>query len=312
MSDLEKSNVPTRLYGGQAIIEGVMIRGARSCAVSVRRADGSIHQENIPLLSWANGKLRRVPFVRGILVLIETLVIGMRAYTIGANQQIRDAGEDDDAEIGSLGMGLMTAVAFVFGIGLFFILPLFISRPFEEQSDFVANVIEGAARLVIFLVYIWAIGLMKDIKRMYGYHGAEHMTIHAYERGLPLIPREIRRFSPAHPRCGTSFLLTVVVVSIIAFMFVPREQLWMLVGSRIVLIPLIAAASYEFIRFTGTHSGNVFADLVGQPNLWLQKLTTAQPDDEMIEIAVSAMQSAIETDEREFAGQRAFGAETGS
>ena len=294
-----RTHNPPALYGGQAIIEGVMIRGARACSVAVRRGDGSIHHETIPLLGWANGQLRRIPLVRGVLVLAETLVIGMRAYTIGANLQIKDAGEDEDAEIGALGMGLMTAVAFVFGIALFFLLPLFLSRPVEEQSHFLANVVEGLARLVIFLVYIWAIGLMKDIKRMYGYHGAEHMTIHALEHGLPLIPSEIRKFSPAHPRCGTSFLLTVVVVSIIVFMFVPREPLWMLIGSRIVLIPVIAAISYEFIRFTGLHSGNVFADLVGMPNLWLQKLTTAQPDDEMIEVAVAAMETAIEIDQRQ-------------
>ena len=218
----------------------------------------------------------------------------MRAYTIGANQQIKDAGEDEDAEIGTLGISVMTGVAFVFGIALFFLLPLFLSRPVEAQSHFVANIVEGLARLFIFLVYIWAIGFMKDIKRMYGYHGAEHMTIHAHEHGLQLIPSEIRKFSPAHPRCGTSFLLTVIVVSIILFMFVPREPLWMLIGSRIVLIPVIAAMSYEFIRFTGLHSGNVFADMIGKPNLWLQRLTTAQPDDEMIEVAVSAMRSAIE------------------
>ena len=298
-NDLSARNAPRALYGGQAIIEGVMIRGQSACAVAVRRADGSIHLETIPLLSWANGKLRRIPFVRGVLVLAETLVIGMRAYTIGANQQIKDAGEDEDAEIGVFGMTLMTALAFTFGIALFFLLPLFLSRPVEAQSHFLANVVEGLARLVIFLVYIWAIGLLKDIKRMYGYHGAEHMTIHAHERGLPLIPHEIRKFSPAHPRCGTSFLLTVIVVSIILFMFIPREPLWMLIGSRIVLIPLIAAVSYEFIRFTGLRSGNFFVDLIGMPNLWLQKLTTAQPDDEMIEVAVSAMETAIATDNAE-------------
>ena len=293
----QHSSTPA-LYGGQAIIEGVMIRGARGCAVAVRRADGSIHNETLPLLGWANGRMRRVPMIRGVLVLIETLVIGMRAYTIGANQQIKDAGEDGDAEIGAFGMGLMTVVAFIFGIGLFFLLPLFLSRPVEAQSHFLANVVEGLARLVIFLAYIWAIGLLKDIKRMYGYHGAEHMTIHAHEHGLPLVPDAIRRFSPAHPRCGTSFLLTVVVVSIIVFMFIPREPLWMLVGSRIVLIPVIAAMSYEFIRFTGLRGGNVLVDAIGKPNLWLQKLTTAQPDDEMIEVAVAAMESALENDRR--------------
>lgn len=181
-------SAPKSLYGGQAIIEGVMIRGRNVCSVAVRRADGSIHHETIPLLSWANGRLRRIPFVRGVLVLIETLVIGMQAYTIGANQQIKDAGEDEDAEIGLFGMTLMTAFAFTFGIALFFLLPLFLSRPVESQSHFLANVVEGLARLVIFLAYIWAIGFLKDIKRMYGYHGAEHMTIHAHEHGLPLIP----------------------------------------------------------------------------------------------------------------------------
>ena len=298
MPESGSSNEPTRLYGGQAIIEGVMIRGVTSCAVAVRRADGSIHNESIPLLAWANGRMRKIPFLRGVLVLAETLIIGMKAYTIGANQQIKDVDEDEEAEIGSLGIGIMTTLGLIFGIALFFLLPLFISRPFEGQSDFLANVVEGLARLVIFITYIWAIGLMKDIKRMYGYHGAEHMTIHAHERGLPLAHDQIRKFSPAHPRCGTSFLLTVVVVSIILFMFVPREPLWMLIGSRIVLIPIIAALSYEFIRFTGTHTGHFVADLIGQPNLWLQKLTTAQPDDEMIEVAVAAMRSAIEQDDQ--------------
>ena len=297
MADLRKSISQSTMYGGQAIIEGVMIRGQRGCSVAIRKADGAIYHEAIPLLHWTNGKLRSIPFVRGILVLIETLVIGMRAYAIGANQQIKDTGEHEDAEIGAFGISMMTAVAFMFGVVLFLLLPLFISRPVEVQSHFLANVVEGIARLVIFIAYIWAIGLIKDVKRMYGYHGAEHMTIHAHEHGLPLIASEIRKFSPAHPRCGTSFLLTVVVVSIVVFMFVPREPLWMLTGSRIVLVPLIAALSYEFIRFTGVHSGNVLANLVGKPNLWLQKLTTIQPDDKMIEVAVSAMERAIEIDQ---------------
>ena len=289
----------SRLYGGQALIEGVMIRGATACAVAVRRADGTIHRETVPLLSWANGRARRVPLIRGVLVLAETLIIGMRAYSISANQQIEDADGDEDAEIGALGMGVMTAVSFILGIGLFFLLPVLVSRPVEAQSDFLANVVEGGARLVIFLAYIWLIGRMQDIKRMYGYHGAEHMTIHAYEHGLSLIPSEIRKFSPAHPRCGTSFLLTVIVMSIVLFMFIPREPFWLLIGSRIVLIPVIAALSYEFIRFTGLRRGNVVADLVGMPSLWLQKLTTAQPDDGMIEVSVSAMEYAIELDERD-------------
>ncbi len=292
------SSTPS-LYGGQAVIEGVMIRGIKGCALAIRREDGSIVKHRIPLLEWANGKARRAPVVRGPLVLLETLVIGMKALTISTNEQIAQQGEEERSEISPVGIGITMFIAFVFGIALFFLLPLFLSRAVEQQSHFLANVVEGVFRLAIFLAYIWAIGLMKDIKRMYGYHGAEHMTIHAHEQGVPLIPEEIRRFSPAHPRCGTSFLLTVIIISIIVFMFVPREPAWMLIGSRVVLIPVIAALGYEFIRFTGMHSNWQLVKWIGQPNLWLQKLTTRQPDDEMIRVAVTAMEMTLRQDREE-------------
>lgn len=285
------------LYGGQAVVEGVMIRGVRSCAVSVRRqADGTIATHELPLVAWTAGTLRRIPLVRGVLVLIETLVVGARAYTVAANEQLTSETGDEDAAIGRFGAGVMITVGLLFGLLLFFIIPLFASRLFEEQSALLANIVEGALRLAIFLAYIWAIGLLPDIRRMYGYHGAEHMTIHAHEAGAPLTPEHVSQFSPAHPRCGTSFLLTVVVVSILFFILLPREPLWFLVGSRIVLIPVIAAVSYEFIRFTGTRSHWALARWVGMPNLWLQSLTTQQPDDDMIEVAITAMTAVLRSD----------------
>ncbi len=276
-----------------------MIRGIRGCAVAVRRQDGTIVEHTISLLGWANGGLRRIPLVRGVVVLLETLIIGMKAYTLAANEQLADEEEEEQTEIGAVGIGLSMFIALLLGIAIFFLAPLFLSRTVESQSHFLANVVEGLVRLVFFLAYIWAIGLINDIKRMYGYHGAEHMTIHAHENGRELEPEEIRRFSPAHPRCGTSFLLTVIVVSIIVFMFIPREPMWLLIGSRILLIPVIAALSYEFIRFTGTKPNLTVVRWLGQPNLWLQRLTTKQPDDEMIEVAVAAMRHAMRLDAAE-------------
>ncbi len=303
MSDQSSPNhshgSPISLYGGQAVVEGVMIRGIRGCAVAVRRQDGTIVEHTISLLGWANGGLRRIPLVRGVVVLLETLIIGMKAYTLAANEQLAEEDEEEQTEIGAVGIGLSMFIALLLGIAIFFLAPLFLSRAVESQSHFLANVVEGLVRLVFFLAYIWAIGLIKDIKRMYGYHGAEHMTIHAHENGRELKPEEIRRFSPAHPRCGTSFLLTVIVVSIIVFMFIPREPMWLLIGSRILLIPVIAAMSYEFIRFTGTKPDMTLVRWLGQPNLWLQRLTTKQPDDEMIEVAVTAMRHALRLDAEE-------------
>lgn len=283
------------LYGGQAVIEGVMIRGPERCALAVRRDDGTVKVHNIPLLSWTAGLLRRIPFIRGVLVLTETLVIGSRAYTIASNEQLSSKSGEEGAELGKVGTGLIITLGLLIGIGLFFMIPLFASRTVEEQSDLLANIVEGGLRLVIFLAYIWAIRFLPDIRRMYGYHGAEHMTIHAHEAGMPLTRDAIRRFSPAHPRCGTSFLLTVVVVSILFFILLPREPLWFLIGSRIVLIPVIAAVSYEFIRFTGQRRHYTLVRWIGMPNLWLQSLTTDQPDDEMIDVAVSAMRAAMGT-----------------
>ena len=281
-------------YGGQAVLEGVMIRGGKHVSVAVRRPDGGIGLQSKPLSNMFTGRLRRLPIVRGVLVLAETLVIGMQAlnYSAGVNMEL------EDEELGKGSIAMMIFVSLLFGIGLFFVVPIFASRPLEGVlgSDLISNVAEGAIRLSIFLVYILLIGRMNDIRRVFMYHGAEHMTVHAQETGLPLEVQSIRKFPTAHPRCGTAFLLVVMVVAVLAFVFVGRNPFWWLITSRIVLIPVIAGFSYEVIRLSGRYSSNPLVKIVTGPSLWLQSLTTREPDDDQIEVAVAAMKMALKAD----------------
>ena len=294
-------NRPT--YGGQAVLEGVMIRGQTHMAVAVRRPNGAIATHLRPLSTLYTGALRRLPLVRGVVTLVETLSLGMRALSYSSSVSLEDPDADPDSEVESeeLSKGALASmllVSFSFAILLFFLLPLFASRPLEGVfgNDILSNVAEGAIRLAVFIAYIWVIGRMSEIRRVFMYHGAEHMTVHAQERGDPLEIDAIRRYSPAHPRCGTAFLLTVMVVAILVFVFVPREPLWWLITSRIVFIPLIAAVAYEVIRLSGRYEDNPLVSLISAPNLLLQKLTTRWPDDDQIEVAVAAMQTALDAD----------------
>ena len=284
-------------------MEGVMIRGQRNMSVAVRRPDGSIALLCTPLSQLFTGRLRRVPLVRGVIALIETLTLGMRALTYSANVGVEAEGE----ELSSGAVAGMIAVALMFGVGLFFLIPVFASRSLERWvgSDLVTNLIEGVIRLGIFLGYIVLIGKMEGIRRVFMYHGAEHMTVHAQERGDPLDVESVRKYATAHPRCGTAFLLVVMVVAVVAFVFVGREPLWWLVVSRIVLVPVIAAAAYEVIRLSGRYSANPLVGLITGPSLALQSLTTRQPDDDQIEIAIAAMTQAIDADEAQVAGSDA-------
>ena len=288
-------------YGGQAVLEGVMIRGQRHFSIAVRRPDGTIAHQSEQINLLFTGRLRRLPLIRGILVLIETLTLGMRALSYSANVGAEAEGE----ELGKGAMAVMMAVALTFAIGLFFLAPVFASRGLEGvlDSDIVSNIAEGVIRLGLFLGYIFLISRMNDIRRVFMYHGAEHMTVHAQERGDPLELEAVRKYPTAHPRCGTAFLMTVMVVAIIIFTFVPRDPLWWLITSRIVLIPIIAAISYEVIRFSGFHSNNPVVRLITIPNLALQGLTTRQPDDDQIEIAIHAMEHAIDADENGLGGE---------
>jgi uncharacterized protein YqhQ len=287
------------LYGGQAVIEGVMIRGQKRAALAVRRPDGSIIRRAIPLEGWANSRLRQITLVRGVIVLLETLLVGMKSLTISATESAVEEENEEAEDLSTAAMVTLLTVSLLLGIGIFFLLPVFGSRLVENAgaNNFVANLVEGGMRLALFIAYVWLIGRMNDIKRVFGYHGAEHMAVHAYEANEPLTIQSIRRFPPAHPRCGTSFLMTVVLFSIILFMFFPRDPFWFLIVSRIVLVPVIAGLSYEFIRFAGTHQGNIWIRIFNSPNILLQDLTTRYPDEGMMEVAITAIDYAIAIDE---------------
>ena len=256
-------------------------------------------RRSIPLESWANSSLRQIVLIRGVLVLLETLLVGMKSLTISANEAAADENPDEDQTISSMAMATLLAISLLLGIVIFFLIPVFVSRLVEHAgaNNFSANLVEGGIRLGLFIAYVWLIGKMNDIKRVFGYHGAEHMVVHAHEAGELLTVESVRRFPPAHPRCGTSFLMTVVLVSIIMFMFFPRDPFWFLVVSRIILVPVIAGMSYEFIRFAGTHQSNIWIRIFNAPNLLLQDLTTRKPDDGMMEVAITAIEYAIALDD---------------
>ena len=281
-------------YGGQAVIEGVMIRGRDHYSLAVRKPSGEIATQSSPLSSLYTGRLRSIPLIRGVIVLIETLVIGMKALTTSANIALEEEGQ----ELSGWSMGLMLTISLSVGIGLFFIAPLLAIRSLDNliASDAASNLVEGVLRLAMFLAYILLIGLMRDIKRVFAYHGAEHMTVHAHEHNDPLEVEAVRQYPTAHNRCGTAFLLVVMVVAIVVFTFLGRPSLPVSIASRIVLVPVIAGISYEVIRFSGAHAGNFLVKAIVYPSLALQRLTTRQPDDEQIEVAIRAMKHAIAVD----------------
>ena len=306
------ANHPAHLYGGQAVIEGVMIRGRDYFSLAVRREDGGIEELQERLNPLYNGRMRRWPLVRGVLALIETLVLGIKALQLSANIASATPGQQEEDSKGIPGWMMASTLAFslIFGIGLFFLLPLGVVRLLEPAigSGLVSEVVEGALRLAILVGYIAAIGMMRDIRRVYAYHGAEHMTVHAYEAGLPLNVDNVRRFGTPHPRCGTAFLLTVVLVSIAVFIAFAllESSWWWRIASRILLLPVIAAASYEVIRFSGRHQSAVIGKILAAPGLWLQRLTTREPDDAQIEVAIRAMETAVAAD----TGKYEFNTET--
>jgi hypothetical protein len=293
--------MPDFFYGGQALIEGVMMRGRTTVAMSVRPPSGEIQtmSEPLPAALSADRRLIKIPFLRGVFVLYETLVIGTRMLMRSA--AIAAEGEDIELGKGTIVFSLGFAVA------LFFLLPLFLSTFAEEaaDSDFVANIVEGLIRLVIFIAYIAAIGLMNDIRRVFAYHGAEHKAISAYEHDKPLTPEEVDNFGTAHTRCGTTFILIVVVISIFFFSLIPRAgvPLWALFASRIVLVPVIAAVAYELVRFGARNYGNPVVRAIYQPGLWLQSLTTRPPDRSMLEVSIASLESCLASDRAAAAGR---------
>ena len=291
--------MPDFFYGGQALIEGVMMRGRTTVAMSVRPPSGEIRTYSEPLpRAMARGRWAKVPLARGVLVLYEALVIGTRMLMRSA----AIAAEGEDVQIGKGAMVGAMIASIGFAVALFFVLPLFLSTFAEgaTNSDLLANLAEGGIRLVIFIGYIAVIGMMGDIRRVFAYHGAEHKAISAHEAREPLTPEAVDRFSTAHTRCGTTFILIVVVISIFFFGLVPREgvPIWALALSRVILVPIIAAVGYELVRFGARHYGHRLVRALYAPGLWLQALTTRQPDHSMLEVSIASLTSCLDSDRR--------------
>jgi uncharacterized protein YqhQ len=287
--------MPRFTYGGQALIEGVMMRGRDAVAVALRHPDGRIVWATERLESGFRGKpVAKWPFVRGLVVLYETLVMGTRWLVRSAGLQA----EDEGVEIGKGGVALMLGITAILGIGLFFILPLVIATftAGNIENDVVQHFVEGLVRVLIFIAYLALISRTPDIRRVFQYHGAEHMTIHALEHDDPLRPENIRKYPTAHPRCGTEFLVVVILISIVAFSLVGRQSPFVMVASRILLIPVIAAVGYEILRLGARHRGNPVVKVLMYPGILVQMITTKQPTDDMIEVAIVAMEETLRAD----------------
>jgi uncharacterized protein YqhQ len=283
-------------YGGQAVIEGVMMRGSRQVAVAVRNPDGEIILREEPINSALyNGFWSRVPFVRGLGLLWDSLGLGLRALTYSA-----DVAMGDEAEFGGPVAWGTVIVSLALSIGLFFLLPAAAADGIHTltglSSPFLGNIVEGLIRLALVVGYIWAVGRLEDIKRVFAYHGAEHKTINAYEDGAPLTPESVAGYPLEHPRCGTGFLLVVVVVSVLVFSFFGRPSLLIRLGLRVVLIPVIAGIAYEYIKLLARHIDKPLARALVAPQLWLQRLTTREPSADMLEVSIHALNSVLQAE----------------
>jgi uncharacterized protein YqhQ len=282
-------------YGGQALIEGILMRGRNAIAVAFRHPDGHIVWAAEPLTSGPHGwRFATAPLVRGLVVLYETLVVGTRWLIRSANIQA----EEDGAELGKGSIVLMLLLTLALGIGIFFLLPLFIASvtTAKIENGFWQHLVEGLVRVAIFIGYLALISRAPDIARVFQYHGAEHMTIHALEAGDSLTTANVRRYPTAHPRCGTEFLVVLIALSIVAFSLVGRQEPAVMVGSRILLVPVLAAVGYEILRWGARHRANPIVKVIMWPGILVQMITTKQPTDDQIEVAIVSMQQALEAD----------------
>lgn len=273
-------------YGGQAVIEGVMMRSGTSVAIAMRAPNRQIIVHTEKLGGLYRSRVARLPFLRGLIVLWDALGLGMRALTISANIQ-----SDDDARLEGAPLYATIGVALLFGIALFFLLPAGIAQVIEKEFNLNAwwgNLAEGLVRLLLLIGYIGAVGFIPDIRRVFAYHGAEHKTINAFESGSELTPEKVAQYSLEHPRCGTAFLLTLVLLSVLLFSLLgPLPLAWRLL-SRVLLLPVLAGLAYEYIRWTASHLESRLVRMLIRPNLALQHLTTREPNLEMLEVAIAA------------------------
>lgn len=281
--------------GGQAVIEGVMMRGTDKVAVAVRQPNGEIVVDINPVNSLRDKyPILKKPLLRGVIALFESLYDGMKALAYSAQ-----VSGDEDEQLTGKEMAMTIATSVALAIGLFIVIPTWSMRFLHVLTDdpMLLNLAEGVLRMAIFLSYIAAISSMKDIQRVFQYHGAEHKTIYTYEAGLPLVVENVRPFSTLHPRCGTNFLMIVMLISMFIFTFLGWPSLLERIASRIVLMPVIAGVSYELIRFAGAHADNRLVHMAIMPGLLLQKLTTRQPDDSQIEVAIASLKAVLPDEE---------------
>ncbi len=281
-------------YGGQAVIEGVMMRGARAVAIAMRAPDNSIVIHTESLGKIYQSKLIKIPFLRGLVLLWDALGLGTRALTTSANTQ---TGEDEQLEGPAL--YLTITLSLVIAIVFFFLIPAAVGHLLQQYLDWnswSSNLGEGMVRIILLTAYIWAIGFLPDIRRVFAYHGAEHKTINAYEAGAELTPEIVKNYSREHPRCGTSFLLTLVLLSILIFSVLGPMSLAIRFVTRILFIPILAGIAYEYIRWTANHMDSTLVRTLIRPNLALQRLTTREPNSEILEVGIAAFNAMMKAE----------------
>jgi hypothetical protein len=283
-------------YGGQAVYEGVMIRGQRCLTMAIRSSSGEIIVHSQPLPGVYMGRLRNTRFIRGIIILAETVVLGTQALMRSANMALGDKESIPSGMVwGSVFFGL------ALGIGLFFIVPLLVARYaiFPYMSPLAGNIIEGLLRIAIFVIYLKVTRLLPDLRRIYSYHGAEHKVINAFEDGSTLDVAGVKPYPTSHLRCGTSFLLIVLVIAILGYSLTGRPALWVSILSRLALLPVIVGVAYELVRYSADHSRSPFVRALLAPGRALQSLTTGEPTDDQVEVALRAISTALVLDRRE-------------
>ena len=275
-----------------------MMRGPKQVKTAVRRPDGEIVSTTEPLSQIYTGRLRKVPLIRGIFALIETMVLGIKSLMFSANVAV-------EAELNEkpkpVVIWIPVVLGIVFGVALFVVLPMVITHYGIDRltdSSIVSNAADGVIRVLIFLAYLGLMSLLPDIRRVFAYHGAEHKTVNAYEAGAPLNVESVQQFSTAHTRCGTGFLLIVMVIAVIVFVFTGQPAIYWRLLSRLLLLPVIAAIGYELIHFAADHTENIVIKTIMRPSLALQSLTTRQPDTQQVEVAIEALQGVLEPEEK--------------
>ncbi|MBR5228303.1 MAG: DUF1385 domain-containing protein [Firmicutes bacterium] len=302
-----KNANPTKM-GGQAVMEGIMMKGADRTAIAVRRGDGTINVKEQPIAP--KSKWAKIPIIRGVVVFIDSLITGTKTLMYSAEVLEEDIPTDQQEEMSKFDQWLLktfgekgffnillyssVVLALVFSVGLFVLLPTWVVGLLGKvvESAIVLNLIEGLMRIIMFVVYVLAISKMNDIKRVFQYHGAEHRTIHCFENGLELTPENCMQFESLHPRCGTSFLVFVMFISLLLFSFLGWPNVWVRLLSRLVLIPLVAGISFEVLKWAGS-TDNMLVKILSVPGLYMQKLTTKDPDIDMIEVAIVAVKACL-------------------